>query len=320
MKSPADIGFIQDLASLDTLRQQAQKGGDDEKAALHAAAKQFEALFTQMLFKSMRNANKVFESDLVDNRTSKFYEQMADEQLASNLSKEGSLGLADLIVQQLSGDKEKHPQAVMRTAAVDSALRLPVKEAHASEAAENALAEVQRLRRLMRAPLENTVHPVKQSESFESPEAFVASMSPYAKKAARALGADPAIILAQAALETGWGNKVINNAGRFSHNLFNIKADSRWAGPKMATRTLEVYDGIPVQETAAFRSYDSYQDSFDDYVAFLHNNPRYGNALKSAGDPSEFIHGLHQAGYATDPNYPDKVMRVFDKVKKIMPQ
>ena len=98
-----DIGFIHDIAGLDKLRQQAVNGDENsEKAALGAAAKQFEALFTSMLFKSMRDANAAFESGLMDSQNQQFYRQMMDEQMSSELSASGSLGLADMIVAQLS--------------------------------------------------------------------------------------------------------------------------------------------------------------------------------------------------------------------------
>ncbi|MGL5250116.1 MAG: rod-binding protein, partial [Enterovibrio sp.] len=85
MKSPTDMGFVHDINQLDKIRQLSSKNGDKDQA-LKAVASQFEALFTQMLFKSMRDANAAFESDLIDSRTSKFYQQLADEQLSSSLS------------------------------------------------------------------------------------------------------------------------------------------------------------------------------------------------------------------------------------------
>ena len=109
-------------------------------------------------------------------------------------------------------------------------------------------------------------------------------MKPYAERAARALGVDSSLILAQAALETGWGKKVIANTRGSSHNLFNIKADKRWTGDKVATQTLEYHQGIPVKENAAFRSYSSFEDSFNDYVQFLNDNPRANSALRHQGN------------------------------------
>ncbi|WP_037330347.1 flagellar assembly peptidoglycan hydrolase FlgJ [Salinivibrio socompensis] len=315
MKSPVDSQFVHDISQLDSLRRQATKGGEgDESAALRAAAEQFEALFTQMLFKSMRDANEAFESDLIDDRTSKFYEQMADEQMASELSREGSLGLADMIVAQLGqalGDSKPNLEEAART----SAQSLPFDQKQRQEAAEKAIAA---LDNQSIAPPTARAPTTQLNEHFDSPAAFVDTLAPHARRAARALGTDPAIILAQAALETGWGKKVVANARDNSHNLFNIKADQRWGGEKVATQTLEVYDGIPVKETASFRAYPSYQESFDDFVSFLRENPRYEQALSQSAQPEQFIRELHQAGYATDPDYSNKVIRVLDQVRGMM--
>ena len=62
---------------------------------------------------------------------------------------------------------------------------------------------------------------------------------------------------------------------------------------------------------AAFRAYDSYQESFNDYVHFIKSNPRYGSAIKMAAKPERYMQELQQAGYATDPSYAAKMMRIF---------
>ncbi|MBV7298530.1 flagellar assembly peptidoglycan hydrolase FlgJ [Enterovibrio paralichthyis] len=324
MKAPLDTGFIHDLSQLDVLRQKAANGEQSDDA-LKAAAEQFEALFTQMLFKSMRQANEAFESDLVDNRTSKFYEQMADEQLASALSREGSLGLADLIVQQFKGSMISEPMDVGANSASDRIRLQPTQpsaplspEADALKAQTPALGDDVVIPSAHMLAQQNATPAPKADKPFESPDEFVSRLTPYAKKAARMLGTDPALLIAQAALETGWGKKVIANARGSSNNLFNIKADPRWYGGKVATQTLEFYDDIPVQEMASFRAYASYEDSFNDYVSFLNRNPRYATALQQSAQPEQFIRGIHQAGYATDPQYSDKVLSVFNRVKGMM--
>ncbi|MBL4830776.1 MAG: flagellar assembly peptidoglycan hydrolase FlgJ [Aliivibrio sp.] len=305
-----DVGFIHDLGSLDRLRQDAV--GNDEiskKKALRSAAEQFEAIFTQMLFKSMRSANSVFESDLMSSDNQKFFEQMHDEQMSSELSKSGSLGLADMIVAQLgshqNGD-EAQSRVAMRNAALDTSLRLPVDQEMALKIADDAVKEMDNVEQ---APAPTT---------FSSPKEFVMSMKPYADSAAKALGVEPSLLLAQAALETGWGKKVIKNSVDHSYNLFNIKADRSWQGEKVSKQTLEVYNNIPVKENAAFRSYDNYQASFNDFVSFLNNNPRYDNALSGSNSSESFIRGIHKAGYATDPNYSDKVLNVMKQVDSLL--
>ncbi|MCF8779639.1 flagellar assembly peptidoglycan hydrolase FlgJ [Vibrio sp. IRLE0018] len=302
INNPNDIGFIHDISNLDKLRQQAvnDKDGGEQKA-LEAAAKQFESIFTSMLFKSMREANSGFESDLMNSQNQLFYRQMLDEQMASELSSSGSLGLADMIVAQLSSGKgiDKNELAI-REAGQEAPQRMPINRSKARET-EQRLIESGQLARSDKA-------------RFDSPESFISSMKPYAERAAKSLGVEPSLLLAQAALETGWGQKVVKNARGSSNNLFNIKADRSWAGDKVTTQTLEFHDNTPVKETAAFRSYDSFADSFNDYVAFLNNNPRYQTALQHNGDSESFIRGIHRAGYATDPEYADKVLKVQQRI------
>ncbi len=296
-----DIGFIHDIANLDKLRKQAVDGDEgSEKAALTAAAKQFEAIFTSMLFKSMRDANSTFESGLMDSQNQQFYRQMMDEQMSSELSASGSLGLADMIVAQLS------------TGSVEN------QNAKASNQDFEAMMEkIDRIRH-ERADTTTVAMPTQtQPSRFDSPESFVTSMKPYAEKAAQALGIDSSLLLAQAALETGWGQKVVNNSRGSSNNLFNIKADRSWAGDKVSTQTLEYHQGVPVKENAAFRSYANYEESFNDYVSFLNKNPRYTMALRHGGNNEEFIRGIHQAGYATDPRYADKVLSVKARIDQM---
>ncbi|PWI35122.1 flagellar assembly peptidoglycan hydrolase FlgJ [Vibrio albus] len=311
VKNANDIGFIHDIASLDKLRRNAINGDKgDEKAALKAAAKQFESIFTNMLFKSMRDANATFESDLMKSPNQDFYRQMRDEQMASELSASGSLGLADMIVAQLGAGMESDDSEVaMREAALSSIKRMPVSRQRAEKAADDTL-------QIMRsAQTEKASQP--QPSVFESPEHFVQSMKPYAEKAAKSLGVDPSLLLAQAALETGWGQKVVKNSQGSSNNLFNIKADRSWKGDKVATQTLEFHDNVPVQERAAFRSYPTYQESFNDFVRFLNQNPRYETALAQNGNSESFIRGIHKAGYATDPNYADKVLNVKARIDRM---
>lgn len=314
-----DVGFVHDIANLDKLRQQAVSGdSSDEKAALKAAAKQFESIFTSMLFKSMRDANANFESDLMNSQNQDFYRQMLDDQMSSELSASGSLGLADMIVAQLSASNGEQDAAsssdrVMRNAALDSTLRLPVDQDKAREIANRALAE-QKEQEALAVTSSERVEKVGNNTRFDTPESFVDSMKPYAEKAAKALGVEPSLLIAQAALETGWGKKVIANANGSSNNLFNIKADRSWSGNKVATQTLEFHGNTPVKETAAFRSYANFEQSFNDYVQFLNENPRYETALKNGNGSEQFIRDIHKAGYATDPKYADKVLDVKQRI------
>ena len=146
-----------------------------------------------------------------------------------------------------------------------------------------------------------------------SPEAFVRVLWPHAQQAARELNVDPEILIAQSALETGWGRSVIDGGGLdSSYNLFGIKAGSGWDGGRASASTLEFEEqsGVMTRQRASFRTYESWRHSFNDYVQFLKTQPRYRDALDHGGDSVRFVEGLQQAGYATDPRYADKIVRI----------
>jgi flagellar protein FlgJ len=146
----------------------------------------------------------------------------------------------------------------------------------------------------------------------EEAGSFVQSLLPHAQRAAHQLGVAPELLIAQAANETGWGKAIIQRPdGRSSFNLFGIKADARWTGDRVGVPTLEYQDGIALRKHDAFRAYESYADSFSDYVDFLRSNPRYGAALASAASPAAFARGLQQAGYSTDPAYGKKLISIM---------
>jgi len=154
------------------------------------------------------------------------------------------------------------------------------------------------------------------NKTFSNADAFVATMLPLAKDAAARIGVDPTVLVAQAALETGWGKSIMRQQdGSNSHNLFGIKAQGDWKGPEARAITSEFRDGQMVKETADFRSYDSYADSFHDLVNLLQNNNRYQGVLKSADNPEQFVKELQKAGYATDPDYASKISQIAKQMK-----
>jgi flagellar protein FlgJ len=151
---------------------------------------------------------------------------------------------------------------------------------------------------------------------FASAEEFIATMLPMAEKAAQKLGVEARYLVAQAALETGWGKSIIKQSdGSTSHNLFGIKTHNKWGGESARVTTTEYKAGKPVKESASFRAYDSYQQSFEDFVSFLQNNGRYQKALSSTHNPEQFAKELQKAGYATDPNYARKISQIARKVQ-----
>jgi len=294
-----------DFKGLAELRRSATTDKTDQETIKQVAA-QFESLFTGMMLKSMRQASVV--EGMFDSSQSDMYRDISDQQLAMDLSSKGGLGLQSAIIRQLGGKPDNEPKRYSGDSAsnIDTVTFRP-----ALHSMTNPVLVQQAI---STAPKQSVSQINKHSELvFDSPESFVQQLLPMVKQAADKLGVSPDVILAQAALETGWGKHVIKGTdGQSSNNLFNIKADKRWQGDSAATGTIEYRDGVAVREQAKFRSYESYQDSFNDYVDFLQTQPRYQDALKQSHSPEEFIEGLHKAGYATDPAYADKIKKIMN--------
>lgn len=280
-----------DFAALASLRNDAVKTQD--VATLKEAAKQFESLFTQMMLKSMRDANRgLGEDSMFGSSQGDFYQDMFDDQIALHLSKGSGLGLADMLVRQLTQPGVVNPTG---TAAAQQAAgaAFPAQTQNSSSAAEH--------------------QPLAKSK-----EDFVRMMWPHAQRAGNALGVDPSALVAQAALETGWGRAVpTHGSGSSSFNLFGIKAGSSWDGATSNVPTLEFEDGVAVRKVARFRAYDSPADSFNDYARLIGNNPRYENVRGTGGDVATFASALQEGGYATDPNYARKIVAVADEVRAL---
>ncbi|OUL58590.1 flagellar assembly peptidoglycan hydrolase FlgJ [Pseudoalteromonas ulvae] len=310
-----------DLNSLNDLRRDAKNGQGNEKEALRKAAQHFESIFMNMLLQSMRKANEAFESDSPFNsQSTKFYQDMHDQQLTMELSSNGSLGLADLIVQQLSPDYSTYrPASVLRGNGdlgthsqnmSDMSAPLSKKTLPSWVDEQFSVANIQ-----AQSASNNTASQIKPEPitRFDSPESFIQKLWQKAKVAGEKLNLNPAAMIAQAALETGWGKHVITAPnGQSSNNLFNIKAGGNWQGDSVKKVTLEFEDGVAVKKNAAFRAYGSIEESFDDFVNFLSSGSRYQEALKSTGNMEQFLHKLQQAGYATDPNYAKKIIGILN--------
>jgi peptidoglycan hydrolase FlgJ len=149
--------------------------------------------------------------------------------------------------------------------------------------------------------------------TFETPGEFIQKLMPAAKQAAQKLGLEPLALLAQAALETGWGQRTFKTAeGNNSFNFFGIKAHNSWQGEVAVVDTLEYRQGVAQKEKAKFRAYESPEQSLGDYVDFIKSNPRYQQAVSMADNPKAYFQQLQAAGYATDPNYAQKILSVFN--------
>ncbi len=309
-----------DLTGLAQLKH--SSGGDDD-AALKQAAKQFESIFMGMLLSSMRKANEVFEDDgVLNSNATKFYQDMYDKQLSTELSEKGSLGLADLLVQQLRPTKGKTTPASMLKLPTEAA-PVPDKAASADTSvpvvapvkkiAEVAQPIVTKAPQVITETLASEPDPDNEDWSFESPGEFIQKLMPAAKKAAQKLGLEPLALLAQAALETGWGQRTFKTAdGNNSFNFFGIKAHNSWQGDVAVVDTLEYRQGVAQKEKAKFRAYESPEQSLGDYVDFIKSNPRYQQAVAMADNPKAYFQQLQAAGYATDPNYAQKILAVFN--------
>lgn len=298
-------------------------------------AQQFESLFTNMMIKSMRDANAVFaEGNPLNTPQTKFYQEMYDNQLSVHLSEGRGLGLTDALVRQLSpqsatssGSEQDSAPAVDQSALL-ARRRLQVSADYSAWADRLAQAQggqttaagdssswqplrgIEALRHA-RSTAEAVSGEVAQRTRFASSQEFVETMLPMAEKAAARLGVDPHYLVAQAALETGWGKSVIRESdGSSSHNLFGIKAHGGWQGDSANVATTEYRNGVRTSERADFRSYESWEQSFEDYVSFLENNGRYSKALSSTSNPDTFFRELQNAGYATDPQYARKVSQI----------
>lgn len=286
---------VNDIGGLDSLRKAAHEG---DESALREAAQQFESIFIQMMLKSMRKAEDVFsdEDNPFNSKQVKFYREMYDQQLAVDLSSSGSIGLADIIVKQLGQNVDGfQPASTVRS--------------------DGNLSSINRVRAANVDNIQNQYAGVAGTKvtAFESPEEFIAALLPSAEKAAAELGLDPLALVAQAAVETGWGKQLIHSAqGQNSHNLFGIKADSRWQGDKALVETLEFSEGVPHKEQAQFRAYPSFDESLKDYVDFVKKSPRYAEAVQKTGDSKAYFDSLQRAGYATDPEYSNKVIDVLN--------
>ncbi|HFQ92156.1 MAG TPA: flagellar assembly peptidoglycan hydrolase FlgJ [Chromatiales bacterium] len=262
--TPASL--YNDMQGLSRLRGDARQ---ESPEAIRAVAREFEAIFMQMMLKNMRQAS--LGEGIMDSDQGKFYQEMFDKQIAASLARKEGLGLADIMVRQLTRD------------------------------------------RAGARPAEGVGRADGTAPPFPSPAAFIERLKDLARSIGERLGVSPKALLAQSALETGWGQHMIRKAdGSNSHNLFGIKADARWNGERAVTSTLEYVDGVAVKELSAFRAYQSYEESFEDYARFLRASPRYEAALRNGGDPVAFARSLQAAGYATDPAYGNKISAILN--------
>lgn len=293
-----------DLNQLNSIR---RLGSQDKSLALKEIAQQFEAMFMQMMLKSMRSANDVFAKDNpLNSFEANFHRDMLDNQLSLSLASSQQLSLADALYRQLH--QSYTPDTTL------SGVIQPLKD-------KNGLVNHQRFtnNNPYSKAVDSAVRIKQESttlDNLETPQDFIDAITPYAKVTAERIGVDYKILVAQSALETGWGQYSIrDSSGNHSFNLFNIKADNRWQGDSINVATVEYKEGIAQKELANFRRYKTITDAFDDYENFV-SGPRYQYALSVAGDSEAYITELQRAGYATDPHYAEKINQIVNDYLK----
>lgn len=260
--------------------------GKDPAGTAKAVAKQFESLFLNMVMKSMREATPKFDD--TESETVNTFRGMYDQQLTQNLTSGKGIGLADMVEKQMArmNNPALFNTAVKRPQTLDL-LSHPIAAKAAVAGGVNTAA----------------------SAASSTPEQFVATVGNEAVAAANALGLSPHLMLAHAALESGWGKRPITDAqGNNTYNLFGIKAGANWTGKTADIVTTEYVDGVAQKRVEKFRAYDSYADAFSDYAKLLQN--RYGDATKAGSDGKAFAASLQEGGYATDPHYAAKLAQV----------
>jgi flagellar protein FlgJ len=337
-----------DIQALGDLKRQARA---NDPAAMRETARQFETLFAKMMLKSMREASA--GDELFDSQESQMYRGMFDDQMAFEVTKGRGLGVADLMVQQLM-----RTQVAQQAAAAGEAGRTSLNQELKREAAGIPLADPTTVFVPLRSqavaapvplparlaapavqssapaaqPTAPAAQPAASTVPAEAPTAavsrpsapgsrvaFLESILPAATKAAQALGVSPRSILAQAALETGWGRSMpLDAQGRPSLNLFGIKATPSWRGATAASETTEFFGGQATRQVERFRAYDSFEASFADHARLLSSSARYAGALNSGDDTHTYAKALQTGGYATDPHYARKLVAVAESVDQLL--
>jgi len=315
--------FALDVQGFDALRAQAKQS---PQAGAKAVAGQFDAMFTQMMLKSMRDASP--DGGLFDSHTSKIYTSMLDQQLAQQMSTRG-IGVADALMKQLlrnAGASAGSDTAAdvgagglggmgaggLGTAGNEGSLAAmnAMAKAYANAANNGALAGARGY-----SAGSALTPPVKGASGVQDADAFVDRLAGPAQAASATTGIPARFIVGQAALESGWGKREIRATdGSTSYNVFGIKANKGWTGRTVSALTTEYVNGTPRRVVAKFRAYDSYEHAMTDYANLLKNNPRYAGVLSASRSVEGFAHGMQKAGYATDPNYAKKLISIMQQI------
>ncbi|AYL62087.1 MULTISPECIES: flagellar assembly peptidoglycan hydrolase FlgJ [Citrobacter] len=287
-----------DAQSLNELK---AKAGQDPAANIRPVARQVEGMFVQMMLKSMREAlpkDGVFSSD-----STRLYTSMYDQQIAQQMTAGKGLGLAEMMVKQMTQGQGQP---------ADDAPQVPMKFSLETVTSY----QNQTLTQLVRKAMPRTTESNDEPLSGDSKD-FLAQLSLPAKLASQQSGVPHHLILAQAALESGWGQRQIRREnGEPSFNIFGVKASGSWKGPTTEITTTEYENGEAKKVKAKFRVYSSYLEALSDYVGLISRNPRYA-AVTGAATAEQGAQALQNAGYATDPNYARKLTSMIQQLKSM---
>lgn len=282
---------------VNSLAQTKRLAKEDPRAALKGAAQQFEAVFLQMVLKSMRDASP--KEGLFDNEQSRLFQSMLDQQLTQTMSAKGSTGLAALIEKQLARGLPPLASDTIRTE--DASPPFPLQQQMRLPSLPAAL----------QAPDAAAAIPADAAAVPAPARDFVNRLWSHANEASQTIGIPAHFMIAQAALETGWGRSELRfSDGTPTYNLFGIKAGRNWQGAVAEATTTEYVNGVAQKSVERFRAYASYAEAFRDYANLLASNPRYAEVLNQQ-DAAGFARGLQRAGYATDPMYAAKLERII---------
>ncbi len=298
----------QDINQLAELRRGAVK---NDAGTIKQVAEKFEALFVQQLFKNLR-AETADSDSIMDNAQSKMYRSMYDQKVSETLAKKGMLGLSSLIEKQLNPSSESGSHKIKPE---QTFFPLESYWAHQQKKPIKLDSTTSSQPKNVATNLHTTAAPItsQPTQTIDSKTAFVKAIWPLAEQAGKQLGVDPKVLVAQSVLETGWGQHMMQQPDQpTSNNLFGIKSTRHWQGEKVAVSSLEFIDQIPQKKVSSFKVYQDFSQSFRDYVDLVTNSPRYQPALQQASSAENYIQSLQEGGYATDPNYSEKIISIMN--------
>ena len=311
--------FALDVQGFDAMRAAASAA---PQQGVKMAAKQFDAVFTEMMLKSMREATP--DDGPLDSRDGDQFTSMLDQQLSQQMSNRG-IGVASAMIKQLTrsmgggngdGAGAGGAAGMLSGSGSDSdsdsnagnlAMLNALGRAYGNAAASGSLAHG--------SPYDEDsalTPPTRGNSDDDAVNAFVGKLANAAQRASAVTGIPARFMIGQAALESGWGKREIRKAdGSSSHNVFGIKATKDWTGKTVATVTTEYYGGKPHRVVEKFRVYDSYEEAMADYANLLKDNPRYASVIADSHSAEGFAQGMQHAGYATDPHYARKLLSIM---------